>query len=36
MTFLQATLFYMTWPALILVSYWLIRYALNKFEAKWS
>lgn len=32
--YISSILFYLTWPALILVSFYLIRFALRKFEKK--
>lgn len=34
--YLTSILFYLTWPVLILVSYYLIKFAVKKMEKKWE
>ncbi len=34
--YLESILGYLTWPALIIISYWAIRWALKRFERKYS
>lgn len=34
--YLTSILFYLTWPALILVTWLLILFALKKFEKRWK
>jgi hypothetical protein len=34
--YLTEIMLYLTWPALILISFWLVKLAFRKFEKRWK